>query len=383
MKVLFVSSLPSFYTDENSSYMHRLIMLKKGLEKYGINTNILYLGNYLFRTPSLITPLNLPFIFKLMRGYDIIHGGGTGGAYVAGLAKYFLKLDNKIIYDIHGNAIEENRLLRRSLFDMTGNYRVFQTKIMESIATKYSDYFIACSEPLKDYYNSKGIDKDRIEVIPNGVDTELFKPKNVNDKENKNFIVTYAGGFHKYQGIDILIRAGELLQEEDDVKFRIIGFQKGDLHLKRSIDQRLGKKAELIDRLPRRDLVSYLNESDILVIPRLSCPALEAAFPTKFVEYISIGKPVIATRVGQIAKLVEEYNCGLVCEPTAESLADAIAKAKNLSHEELFKMGTNGRKLAVTKFDQDIIGKKYSKFLYEIMRHSIHPGSDIENGEFH
>jgi len=382
MKVLFISSLPSFYTDENSSYVHRLIMLKKGLDKYGINTNILYLGDYLFRTPSLITPLNLPFIFKSMRGYDVIHGGGTGGAYVAGIAKHFLKLDSKIVYDVHGNVIEENRLLRRSLFDITGNYRVFQAKIMESIATKYSDYFIVCSEPLKDYYNSKGIEKDRIEVIPNGVDTELFKPKNGNDKENKNFIVTYVGGFHKYQGIDILIRAGKLLQEED-IKFRIIGFQRGDLHIKRGIKQNLGKKAEVIDRLPRRDLVSYLNKSDVLIIPRPSYPSLEFSFATKFVEYISIGKPIIATRVSQIAKLVEEYNCGLVCDPTAESLADAIVKAKNLSHKELFKMGANGRKLAVTKFEQGIIGKKYSKFLYRIMSHSIQPGSNIENGESH
>jgi len=366
MKVLFVSSLPSFYTDENSSYVHRLIMLKKGLEGQGIDTNILYLGDYLFSTPSLITPLNLPFISKLMRGYDVIHGGGTGGAYVAGLAKHFLKLDSKIVYDVHGNTIEENRLLRRGIFDITGNYKVVQTKIMESIATKYSDYFIVCSEPLKDYYISKGIEKDRIEVILNGVDTELFKPKDANNKQNKNFIVTYAGGFHRYQGVDTLIQAGELLQEEN-IKLRVIGFQRGDLHLKKSIKQRLGEKAELIDRLPRKALVSYLNESDILVIPRPSCPPLIFSFATKFVEYTSIGKPIIVTRVSQIARLVEEYNCGLVCEPTPESLADTIMKAKKLPYNELLKMGTNGRKLAVTKFSQESIGKKYSEFIYKIV----------------
>lgn len=360
LNVLFVLDCPS---DLDTAYTHRILRLKEGVEKFGVQTKVLYLGDLLFSKPKLMMPLNIPLISKLLKGYDLIHAGDTAASYVVGVVKSFT--DSKIVYDVHGNSVAESRLHRTNIFDPLGNFLVFEAKIMERIAVRRSDFFITDSEPLRRYYIENGIDKDRIEVIYNGVDTGLFKPKNISSG-NENFTVTYAGAFQKWQGIDNLILAAKLLKI-NNIKFKIIGFTKKDLNLKRKIKKILNNKVELIDRVPRTELVNHLNGSDICIIPRNSNPATEMAFPTKFAEYIAVGKLVIVTRVGEISIFVKKYDCGFVCEPTAQSIAKTIIKARRTSPERLFEMGMNGRRLAETAFDQRVISKRYFDFLSEIM----------------
>lgn len=361
MKILFMSSLSSSFSDENSSYMHRLISLKTSLEIFGVETDILYLGDFFFKKPALIHPLNIPVLIKYMKGYDFIHAGGTGSAYFAGIAKPFIKDKTKIIYDVHGDTVEEILLFNNINF--IDKFKIFQAKIMEWVAMNRSDYFIVCSDSLKQRYVTKGIKRDKIEIIYNGVNLNIFKPAKVS--KNENFTVAYAGRFQKWQGIDILLGAAELLKRQDII-FRIIGFQENDLSLKNEIYRRFDKRVDLIDGVPRKILVDYLHKSDVSIIPRVNHPALEVAFPTKFAEYISCGIPVITTKVGEIAKLTEKYNCGLVCDATPESLSKTILEAREMQYEKLFEMGMNGRKLAETELSQDRIGEQYLKFLLKI-----------------
>jgi glycosyltransferase involved in cell wall biosynthesis len=200
------------------------------------------------------------------------------------------------------------------------------------------------------------------------VDTELFKPKDVSSDGNK-FVVTYAGAFQKWQGIENLVAAAKLIKETD-VRFRIIGFRKRDRALKNRLKRILGCKVELIDSLSQGELVDQLCSSNILIIPRSRHCATQMAFPTKFSEYIATGKPLIVTDVDETANFVKEYNCGFVCEPSAESIARTIIKAKELPSSNLLDMGKKGRNLAESQFDKRVIGKQYYEFLRNVLFHS-------------
>jgi len=248
------------------------------------------------------------------------------------------------------------------------HYHFVTNLIMSEVTIKYSDFFIACSEPLKHRLVRKGIDEDRIGVIRNGVDTELFKPKDISTDDD-SFVVTYAGAFQKWQGIDDLVKAASLI-EDADIRFKIIGFMRKDQVLKQKLKIILGNRAELIDALPRNELVDQLCLSDVLIIPRISHSATEVAFPTKFVEYLATGKPVIVTDVDETSSFVKKYNCGFVCEPYAESIAKAIIEAKEAPSDALLNMGKNGRDLVESQFDERIIGKQYSGFLRKVLPNS-------------
>jgi glycosyltransferase involved in cell wall biosynthesis len=155
---------------------------------------------------------------------------------------------------------------------------------MEKIAAKCSDYFAVCSESFRDYYVGKGVDSEKIEVILNGVNTGLFKPRDV--RKEDVFTVTYAGRFQKWQGIDLLLEAARLLKDED-VKFRVIGTDRAT----REAMEGKYNNVEFMDFMTNPKLIDYLCSSDGLVIPRMRHPALEVAFPTKFAEYIACGVP--------------------------------------------------------------------------------------------
>jgi glycosyltransferase involved in cell wall biosynthesis len=358
VKILFVSANTS---SDNSSYNQRLFNLKEGLQQCGVSTQILYLGDYFFKSPVLTGALNIPMVRQELEGYDAIHGGANTACYTLGLMK---NLQNfKLLYDVHG-CIEE-ALLKNGNFDLIRYFVYLQQFILEEASLKYSDFFITCSKPLKNRLLNRGVNQRLVEVIRNGVDINLFKPKSCSSN-GKEFVVTYAGAFQKWQGIANLVAAARLIKEPD-VKFRIIGFGKKDSSLRKKLERILVGRVELIGSLSKGELVKQLCLSDILIIPRSRSCATQMAFPTKFAEYIAIGKPVIVTGVDETANFVKKFDCGLVCEPTAESIAKTIIKARRLPNNTLLNMGKNGRRLAESQFDRKIIAKQYYDFLRKVL----------------
>jgi glycosyltransferase involved in cell wall biosynthesis len=301
---------------------------------------------------------------KKLEGYDAVHGGGDPASYVLGLAKSFQSFE--LVYDIHG-CVEEF-LFRKSGFGICSYYPYLQGLILERMAVRKSDFYVTCSKPLRDRLLHRGIDPSLVEVIRNGVDIQLFKPKDVSS-DGKEFIVTYAGAFQKWQGIENLVVAATLIKDKD-IKFKIIGFRKEDHLLKNELERVLIGKAELIDSLSQYELVNQLCSSDVLIIPRSRHCATQMAFPTKFAEYIATGKPVIVTGVDETANFVREFNCGLVCEPSAKSIARTIVKARRLPSSTLHNMGKNGRRLAESQFDRRTIAKQYYEFLCKVLPNS-------------
>ena len=181
---------------------------------------MLYLGNLPLKKPFIISPVNVPIMRRYLDDFDFIHAPNAGTAYLMGLSRIAKRTDAKIVYDVHGNMAEEARLNSRGILDFVNGFHLFQYSVMEKVAAKYSDYFAVCSESFRDYYVGKGVDSEKIEVILNGVNTGLFKPRDV--RKEDVFTVTYAGRFQKWQGIDLLLEAARLLKDED-VKFRVIG----------------------------------------------------------------------------------------------------------------------------------------------------------------
>jgi glycosyltransferase involved in cell wall biosynthesis len=121
-----------------------------------------------------------------------------------------------------------------------------------------------------------------------------------------------------------------------------------------------------MDFIADTSLVDYLCGSDALIIPRMSHPALEVAFPTKFAEYIACGVPVIVTDIGDAGRLTRRHGCGLACEPDPRSIATAILKLKSCSPQERQAMGDSGRRLAEETLDYRKISRNYYNFLTRV-----------------
>lgn len=363
MKGLFLSNQPPNELGHANAYGTRLAGLRRGLESLGVQTGLLSLRTLRFRGPHLLFALNARAIARHAQGYDVIHAGDAGATVAAAAAsKWHRQL---VIFDVHGDELQETQLEWRAQPTPRRAYLVLQAMLLTAMARRLADKLLVVSEPFRQRYQEKGIPPERIVLVRNGVDTSVFKP--APSRDNERVRVCYAGGFQAWQAIDVLVDA--LAQAADDrLHVHLIGFSPQDRSLKAKIATRLGSHATLEDWLPTKDLAERLGQADVLIIPRTQHPSMRGGCPSKFAEYLAMGKPLIVTSVGETAEFVRQYHCGLVCEPTARGLTRAIRQAATWSEPERRVMGRNARQLAETVFDWRAIARDYLRVLQDMIR---------------
>jgi glycosyltransferase involved in cell wall biosynthesis len=363
-KVLFLSRNNAA---DRSAYTHRIHRLKEGIEKLGVGTGILYLGEKEFTSHTMM-PLYIPYLSKIMKQYDFIHAGGTPCAFVSALCKSFH--GKKVIYDVHGDQIGEILQERADPSSQRnlGILPVPKALVQEGIATYMSDYFFVVSEPLKRLFVHRGVRSERIAIIRNGVDLNLFRSPFRNasgpSRRSNRLLFTYAGKFQPYQAVEDFVDAAVRVKKKlPELRFQITGFSPEDASKRREIASRGLGAVELTDLMPQRDLVRMLCASDVLVIPRRTSRVTSIAFPTKFAEYAALEKPVLVSRVDESAHFCELHKCGIVYGEGVEDLEKGILRISRLTADERKSMGRRGRLMAERHFEWSRICDAYMAFL--------------------
>jgi glycosyltransferase involved in cell wall biosynthesis len=136
--------------------------------------------------------------------------------------------------------------------------------------------------------------------------------------------VVYSGTFEPYQGLPLLIEAAALVaRTEPSSRFVLVG---GDPRAARELEQqarRLGidGRVRLVPRQPRERVWSYLSVADVTVSPRSHGDNL----PLKILDYMSIGKPIVATAITAHTAALDE-ECAELVPPTPAGLAMGIQR---------------------------------------------------------
>lgn len=191
--------------------------------------------------------------------------------------------------------------------------------------------------------------EDKIEVIPNGVDVRKFKPLNLAKETNSLFFLSLLDEFHKYKGLDYLLKSLKIVKEEvKDVKLVVGG--EGRL---RDYYQKMAKDLGLLDNvefhgfIPHEKIVKYYNKCCAFILPSIS--SKQEGFGIVALEALACETPVISTDIVGVSDDVKKVNAGIIIPPRdVEKLAQAIIDL--LTNPELSKMGLNGRKLVQEKY---------------------------------
>ena len=358
MKVLFLST-ESNRAQTRSAYGHRLDKLRLAIEAQGFESDEFSLRDARVHRPILLHPLNYPEAREKLLRADFIHAGGDA-AYVAKMWSPFLSA--KIIHDVHGDTFNEARFKWMHQRSLSAMHQMIQSYIANFVEFRRSGRFLVVSRPMQNWLNNrcKG-SLDNSALIRNGVDLNVFRP--LPGSNNSKFVVGYAGGFVGWQGVGNLVKAVSQTTNQN-IELHLIGLQSSDRKLASEFKSQLGDRLQLFDRMSQGELVKTLANTDVLAIPRQSHPALRVALPTKFAEYLAIGKPVIVSNVDETADLINQYKCGLVAEPSIESWSQTLDDAAQLSLLEKKEMGVRGRELAESEFAWDRIGDNYAHWLH-------------------
>lgn len=179
-------------------------------------------------------------------------------------------------------------------------------------------------------------------------------------------VIGYFGSVLAVKGLRVLLEAVKILSETND-SFRLLitGRAAGDASTLRLLAKlQLQERVILTGYLTHRELLSAMSAADILVEPKIDDDENRAAFPQKVVEYLSMGKAVVAPVIGDLPLYLEDKENAIFYRAgDSRSLAQALEKL--LQNEPLRKkLGKKARETAVKYFDcQKIAGLINDKFL--------------------
>lgn len=196
--------------------------------------------------------------------------------------------------------------------------------LAERVSLRHAHVIATVSEPLKDELVQRGIDEDRIVVHPNGVDPALFEPSAFTQREiaeirhkmgvpDHGVLISFVGTFGPWHGAEKFASAAKKLINSDtgnneaEEYFLFIG----DGVRRPEVEAFAGDlikngRVILTGLVDPTAIPSYLAASDILVSPTVRNPDKSPFFgsPTKLFEYMAAGKPIIASKIGQIEEVM-------------------------------------------------------------------------------
>jgi glycosyltransferase involved in cell wall biosynthesis len=214
--------------------------------------------------------------------------------------------------------------------------------------------------------------RDKIEVIPNGVDVEKFQPIQASDNEDKStiFFLSVLDEFHKYKGLDYLLEALKIVKNNvPDVKLIVGG--KGvllDHHQEMAASLGLKDNVEFAGFIPDEEIADYYSQASVFVLPSIS--SLQEGFGIVALEALACQTPVVTTDIVGVAQDLKQIKGGIVIPPRdTHKLADAITQI--LSDAQMQKeMGQRGRKLVQEKYTWKGVASSMEKVYKEILAKS-------------
>jgi teichuronic acid biosynthesis glycosyltransferase TuaC len=250
-------------------------------------------------------------------------------------------------------------------------YEKSQTSKQIIKAMNFADRILSVSEDLRLHIINLGINKNKVIVVPNGVDTEKFKPlakENVRNLLNlpvdKN-IVLFVGALRTIKGVDYLIEAAKnfvnantelyLVGRDDGLKKKLV---------KMAQELKIPDFVKFVGPVNHDDIPLWISASDILVLPSLS-----EGRPNVVLEALACEVPVVATDVGGIPELMINGETGYLV-PAKDSLE--LSKKVNKLLEDVSlreKMGKLGRKSII---ERDLTWEAHAKntvdIFYELLQ---------------
>lgn len=214
----------------------------------------------------------------------------------------------------------------------------------------------------------------KISIVENGVESALFSP----EAEQKDlrvqlelvdkFVVSYIGTMGMAHGLETLIEAAATLQPTNaNIVFLLVG-EGADKERIHEIVQRHGlKNVRFVDQQPRERIPAFICASDACLVLLKKTDLFKTVIPTKMLEFMSCGKPVILGVDGQARQILEEARAGIAIEPENTSeLVQAILKLA-ADGAERATFGANARQHIVERYSREQSAKKYASVLMEIL----------------
>jgi glycosyltransferase involved in cell wall biosynthesis len=199
-------------------------------------------------------------------------------------------------------------------------------RMLKGTSNRNFRLLVTISKSLADAYRARGVAPEKILVLPDAADTELFRrPEQLpaSPYNGKKSIVAYAGHLYDYKGIPAVLEAAALLPQ---AQFHFVGGFPEDIARQTERAKSLGLSNVFFHGMrPHHEVPRYLWHADALLLPpSANHPSAQWTSPVKLGEYLASGTPVVATSIPALKDLLSDEEVKFVPPDDAGALADGI-----------------------------------------------------------
>lgn len=207
-------------------------------------------------------------------------------------------------------------------------------EIMEKKMYRAADHIVTVGKGYTDNIVRKGISKDKVSEVMNGVSLDLFNGhgNRIETREkyssNNKFICSYIGTVGMAHGLDVLIRAAALLiNSNKDIEFWIVGDGAKKNELEDMAKKQKLTNVKFLGKLPKEEMPNVIAASDAGLVHLRKTELFSTVIPSKIFEFMAMELPIIMGVNGEAKSIVLEAKAGEVMEPgSEESLLSSINK---------------------------------------------------------
>lgn len=255
-------------------------------------------------------------------------------------------------------------------------YQIFLAKTLEKWAYKNSAHVIALSPGMKEGVVSTGYPEDRVSIIPNSSDNDLFEV-NIEDFEKfkldntwlpQGKIIIYTGTFGLVNDVGVTVGlAKELKKRHSDIKILLIGdgLEYDKVYQRAATEGVLNQYLYIRKQVPKNEIPFFLKYAAMASSFAIDLPAIQANSANKFFDALAAAKPILINYGGWQKDILEKNKCGIVAwKKTVEETVNELEAFIN--NEELYVQAClNAKKLALNDFSRDYLASKLENILQQ------------------
>jgi glycosyltransferase involved in cell wall biosynthesis len=233
---------------------------------------------------------------------------------------------------------------------------------------------VVVTEAFADRIAAFDIARDKIAVIPNGADLDLFSPRftragaetrqALKEDLDGRFVVAYVGSHGLSQGLGAVLDAAAT---QPDVTFLLVGDGADRDRLIAERDRRGLCNVLMHPSVPKRDVPGLYAAADACLVPLRNLPLFETFVPSKLFEMLAAGRPVIGAVRGEAREILSRSGGALLVEPErGDQLAAAVQQLRD-DADLRAELGRRGRAFAEQFYDRNALAARYLDLLHAVI----------------
>jgi glycosyltransferase involved in cell wall biosynthesis len=354
-----------------SGYSNRLRQRESidGIDVLRVWTYIAPNRGFLRRTLNYVSFMLSSLQGIFVRDVDLVVA--TSPQLFCALGGYLLSVFKRVPFVMEVRDLWPESIKTIGAIRSPGIIRCFE--MVEMFLYRQARHIIVVSDSFRKVISGRGIDKEKISVIKNGVDLEFFSTNGKREETRESlgvkdkFIVSYIGTVGMAHALDCLLLVAEKMKVRDDIRFLIVGSGAEKENL---LNMKTGRNLDnviFVDRQPKETIPAFYECSDVCLVPLRKAELFKTVIPSKMFEIMSMGKPIIQSVDGEAREILEESRAGIYVEPeNKKAIHDAIFHLYG-NYNEARAFGQNGRRFVREKFNRDSLAGQYLDTLRNIV----------------